>query len=323
MQTIRLGRTGAEVPAIGVGTWAHGGPSLDEDADSVGWSGQDDDESRRALLAAWEHGLTHWDTADVYGDGRAESIIGGLWDRVPRDEIFLASKVGYDPGVYEHSYHPRLVEERLARTLRNLRTDHVDLYYFHHCDFGADDRHLEAALDLFHRFRGQGKIRWIGLSDWDATKIARLAPVIDPDVVQPLRNLVDDDYAASGLQRWVEENDRAAAFFSPLKHGLLLGKYDRPTEFPEGDFRSDVEEFRDAAFIERMKQAAAAARERFAGHPEPVLHAVVDSLLADSRNAVVLLGQRTPRHAEAAARVGDPLSAADAAWVRRTWRGEG
>jgi myo-inositol catabolism protein IolS len=323
VRRVRLGRTGVEVPAVGVGTWGHGGPSHNAHGEAVGWSGHDGGNARAALVRAWELGLTHWDTADVYGDGLAERIIGSLWDRVPREEIFLASKVGYDPGVYEHSYHPRLVEERLARTLRNLRTDHVDLYYFHHCDFGADDRHLETALDLFHRFRGQGKVRWIGLSDWDAAKIARLAPRIDPDVVQPLRNLVDDDYAASGLQAWVEANDRAAAFFSPLKHGLLLGKYDRPAEFPEGDFRSNVEEFRDAAFIERMKHAAVAARERFAGHPEPVLHAVVDALLADSANACVLLGQRTPRHAEAAAKVGDPLSAADAAWVRRRWRGEG
>lgn len=322
MRRVRLGRTGVEVPAVGVGTWGHGGPSRNAHGESVGWSGHDGGDARAALVRAWELGLTHWDTADVYGDGLAERIIGSLWDRVPREEIFLASKVGYDPGVYEHSYHPRLVEERLARTLRNLRTDHVDLYYFHHCDFGADDRQLEAALALFHRFRGQGKIRWIGLSDWDAAKIARLAPAIDPDVVQPLRNLVDDDYAASGLQRWVEENDLGAAFFSPLKHGLLLGKYDRPTEFPEGDFRSNVEELRNAAFIERMKEAAAAARERFAAHPEPVLHAVVDGLLADSENAVVLLGQRTPRHAEAAAKVGEPLSPADADWVRRTWRGE-
>jgi myo-inositol catabolism protein IolS len=322
MRRVRLGRTGVEVPAIGFGTWGHGGTNESFEGASVGWSGHDDEAARAALVRGWELGLTHWDTADVYGDGRAEAIVGSLWDRVPRDEIFLASKVGYDPGSYRHFYHPRLIAERLARSLRLLRTDRIDLYYFHHCGFGPGDRHLDEALAVFHRARDAGKIRWIGLSDWDAGKIARLAPRIDPDVVQPLRNLVDDDYAASGLQRWVEENDRGAAFFSPLKHGLLLGKYDEPAEFPRGDFRSNVEEFQDAEFIARTKRAAVAARERFADHPEPVLHAVVDTLLADSTNACVLLGQRTPRHTEAAAKVGDPLSPADAEWVRRTWRGE-
>lgn len=322
MRRVRLGRTGVEVPAIGFGTWGHGGSNENYEGSSVGWSGHDDEAARASLVRGWELGLTHWDTADVYGDGRAEAIVGSLWDRVPRDEIFLASKVGYDPGSYGHFYHPRLIEERLDRSLRLLATDRIDLYYFHHCGFGPGDRHLPDALAVFHRAREAGKIRWIGLSDWDAAKIARLAPAIDPDVVQPLRNLVDDDYAASGLQRWVEDNDRAAAFFSPLKHGLLLGKYDEPAEFPKGDFRSNVEEFQDAAFIERMKRAAAAARDRFADHPEPVLHAVVDTLLADSKNACVLVGQRTPRHAEAAAKVGEPLSPEDAAWVRRAWRGE-
>ncbi|HUO86937.1 MAG TPA: aldo/keto reductase, partial [Thermoanaerobaculia bacterium] len=170
---MRLGRTGVEVPAIGFGTWGHGGSDENFRGESVGWSGHDDQAARAALVRGWELGLTHWDTADVYGDGRAERIIGSLWDRVPRDDVFLASKVGYDPGVYEHFYHPRLIEERLARSLRALATDHVDLYYFHHCDFGPDDRHLEPALELFHRFRDQGRIRWIGLSDWDPRKVAR------------------------------------------------------------------------------------------------------------------------------------------------------
>lgn len=323
MRRVRLGRTGVEVPAVGFGTWGHGGTNENAEGQSVGWSGHDDEQARAALLRGWELGLTHWDTADVYGDGRAESLIGSLWDRVPRDDVFLASKVGYDPGGYGDPYHPRLIEERLERSLRLLATDRIDLYYFHHCDFGPGDRHLDAALALFHRFRDAGKIRWIGLSDWDAAKIARLAPVVDPDVVQPLRNLVDDDYRSSGLQEWVEANDRGAAFFSPLKHGLLLGKYDRPTTFPEGDFRSTVEEFGDAAFLARMRRAAAAARERFPDHPEPVLHAVVDGLLADSTNACALLGQRTPRHTEAAVTLGTPLSPADAVWARRAWRREG
>ncbi|MFQ5350475.1 MAG: aldo/keto reductase, partial [Thermoanaerobaculia bacterium] len=101
MRRVRLGRTGVEVSAIACGTWAHGGPKKVGGME-VGWAGQDDGRAIDALMAAYECGITHWDTADVYGDGHAERLIGGLWDRVPRDEIFLASKVGWDPGSYGH-----------------------------------------------------------------------------------------------------------------------------------------------------------------------------------------------------------------------------
>ena len=321
MQRVRLGRTEVEVPAIGVGTWAHGGPEENESGEPVGWSGHDDELARRALVRAWELGLTHWDTADVYGGGRAEQLVGSLWGRVPRDQIFLASKVGWAEGGHEGWYHPELVRSRLERSLAYLATDRIDLYYFHHCDFGPGDERLDGALELFGRFREEGKIRFVGLSDWDPAKVARLAPRVDPDVVQVYRNVVDDEYAASGLQAWVEANDAGAAFFSPLLHGLLLGKYDQPAEFPEGDVRSTVGEFRDPDFVARTRRARDAVRERFAEHPEPVLHALTGALLAGVENACVLLGQRNPMQVEAAARVGDPLSEEDAAWVRRQYRG--
>jgi len=111
------------------------------------------------------------------------------------------------------------------------------------------------------------------------------------------------------------------AFFSPLKHGLLLGKYDAPRTFEAGDFRSNVDDFRDAAVIERMKRAAAAMRTRFAAHPEPVLHAVTGALLTGNPTATVLLGQRNPRQVEAASRVGEGLGAEEAGWVRGVYRG--
>lgn len=94
MQRIRLGRTGVRVPPIGLGTWSYGGARTDEIDDPVGWSGQDDRRSLDALVRAWELGLTHWDTADVYGDGHAEELIGSLWGRVPREEIFLGVLLG-------------------------------------------------------------------------------------------------------------------------------------------------------------------------------------------------------------------------------------
>jgi myo-inositol catabolism protein IolS len=320
MRTIRLGRTNIYVPAVSLGTWGHGGPNVAENGASVGWSGHDDEQARQAILAAYRAGITHWDTADAYGNGHAEELIGRLWSEVPREEIFLATKFGYIQGPAAHPYDPKFMREQTERSLRNLRTDAIDLHYFHHCDFGPDDRYLDGALEVMHRLRDEGKVRFIGLSDWNGSAIMRVISRIDPDVVQPFRNVVDDDYESSGLKSWVDSHDLGVAFFSPLKHGLLLGKYDQPVEYGEGDFRSNIPDFRDPAAIERYKRAAAAMRSRFSSHPEPVMHALVGALLADNPTACVLLGQRNPRQVAAAASVGEALGKEEAEWVRGEYR---
>ena len=318
---IRFGRTGVFVPAVSLGTWGHGGPRVTEGGESVGWSGHDDDQAKEALFAAYRHGITHWDTADAYGDGHAEELIGQMWDRVPRRDIFLATKFGYINGPADHPYDPAFMRAQTERSLRNMRTDAVDLHYFHHCDFGPDDRYFDGALETMHRLRDEGKVRFIGLSDWDGTRIMRFIGRVDPDVVQPYRNLVDDDYASSGLEQWVDAHDIGVAFFSPLKHGLLLGKYDQPVDHGKGDFRSNVGDFRDPEAIARYKRAAAAVRARFEDVPEPVLHAVTGALLTGNPTACVLLGQRNPNQVAAAAAVGEALSEEDAEWVRQQYRG--
>ena len=321
MRTLRFGRTNATVPAISLGTWGHGGPNKNEGV-SVGWTGHDDRLAKEALIEAYHRGITHWDTADAYGGGHAETLIGEVFAHdVPRSATFVATKFGYVKGPAGHYYDTAFMRVQLEASLANMRIDCVDLYYFHHCDFGPDDRYFDDALAQVRRFRDEGKIRFVGLSDWNASRIMKFIERVDPDAVQPYRNLLDDDYESSGLKKWVDDHGLGVAFFSPLKHGLLLGKYDAPQAFAEGDVRSNVEDFRDAAIIERMQRAAAAMRARFAGHPEPVLHAVTGALLTGNPTATVLLGQRNPRQVEAASRVGEALTPEEAAWVRGVYRG--
>lgn len=319
MRRIRLGRTDTKVSAISVGTWGHGGARTVRGR-PVGWSGHDDGLAASALRRAHELGLNHWDTADVYGDGQAESLIGALWGDIPREEIFLASKVGWDPGPYRHFYDPEQIRRQLARSLTLLSTDRIDLYYFHHCNFGPGEKYLDDAIDLFHQFQAEGKIRFIGLSDWKASKIARYAPRIDPDVVQPYRNVVDNTYRSSGLESWIEDHDTGVAFFSPLKHGLLTGKHDRPPDFGDGDHRSGIQDFQNPEVLAHYRRCRAELQDRFATQPEPVLRALVGALLADTPTGCALVGLRRPEHAEAAAAAGEPLSNKDAKWVRELYR---
>jgi aryl-alcohol dehydrogenase-like predicted oxidoreductase len=321
MRTIRFGRTNVQVPAISLGTWGHGGPNTSEDGTSVGWSGHDDQLAEESLIAAYRRGITHWDTADAYGNGHAEQLIGEVFRQVPRDEIFIGTKFGYLKGPSGHFYDPQFMRSQCEASLRNLRVEVIDLYYFHHCDFGPNDIYFDDALATMRSLRQEGKIRFIGLSDWDLRRLMRFIERADPDAVQPFRNLVDDDYQPSGLKAWVDEHDLGVEFFSPLKHGLLLGKYEAPKTFPEGDVRRNVPQFSDPEFIARMRRARDQITRRFHDHREPVLHAVTGALLTGNPTATVLLGQRNPKQVEAASLVGEPLTADEAAWARAVYLG--
>ena len=322
MNTVRLGRTDFQSSTICLGTWGHGGSNTVAGR-PVGWFGTDEHEARETLVQAFRSGINHWDTADVYGSGRAERLIGGCWDTVPRDRVLLSTKVGWDPGTWGHYYHPEQIRRQLESSLRNLHTDRIDLYYLHHCDFGQQGEYLDEAVNLLRGFRDAGKIRFIGLSDWKSEAIAKYASRVNPDVVQCYRNVVDDKYESSGLKQWIDEQDVGVAFFSPLKHALLLGLFEGPVTFGAGDHRSALREFRDFGLISRLRACRRELEKRFADHPEPVLYALVGALLTDAPTGCVVLGQRRRDHALAAARIGEPLSPEDALWVRQLYQQNG
>ena len=315
MKTVRLGRTEAQVSRVSLGTWSHGGPNVNKGR-SVGWAGSDPVRDKASLIAAFRAGIDHWDTADVYGDGQSERLIGEVWPEVSRDRIFLATKVGWNPGPHSHFYHPAWMRTQLERSLRQLQVEHIDLYYLHHCQFGEHESLFDDAMEQLHRARDEGKIRFTGLSDWDADKIMTYIDRADPDVVQPYRNVAADTWEASGLKAWVAEHDAGAAFFSPLRHGLLLGKYLEATEFEEGDVRTSISAFQDTALLAQLQACVGSLRERFQEHSEPVLHALLGALFEDAPTGCALVGQRNSGQSEAASQCGDALSGEDALWVR-------
>ena len=318
MKKITFGRTNDKVSTISLGTWSYGSGNV-SGGRSVGWADQSDVDSRAALIQAWNSGINHWDTADVYGNGRSETIIGNVWDEVPRNDIFLATKVGWDMGCFDHYYHPIMIKEHIDLSLKNLQTDVIDLYYFHHCNFDSDAL-FEDAFALFHRFRDEGKIRFLGLSDWDSTKIMKYIDRVNPDVIQPYRNVMDDPYQSSGLKNWVAENSAGIAFFSPIKNGLLTGKYDKPPIFKEGDFRLNVPEFQDVDLLKKLQDNKIKLEERFTNHPQPVLHGLLGALLEDSPTGCVLLGQRDANQVKAAATLGETLTENDATWIKKLYK---
>ena len=319
MRQVLLGRTKVSVSSVSLGTWSYGGANVSSGR-SVGWAGQEDKDSRKALVRAWELGINHWDTADVYGDGRSESVIGSMWETVPRDEIFLATKVGWDQGPHSYWYHPAHMRRKMERSLVSLKTDCVDLMYFHHCNFGNNEEYFDDAANTLNRFQEEGKTKFTGLSDWDLNKIMNFIERADPDVVQPYRNIYEDTYSSSGLKDYIETHNLGVCYFSPLMHGLLTGKYSQPAEFSEGDFRKNIGAFKDESVIKLFQKNAVQLREKFKDHPNPVMHGVIDTLVSDSKNSCVLLGQRNISQVEAASSLGQLMSDSDVKWVKSIYK---
>ncbi|MEQ4724250.1 aldo/keto reductase [Nonomuraea sp. B19D2] len=245
--TRKLGQTGLEVSAIGLGCWAIGGPFLLRGMQD-GWGAVDDDESARAINRAVDLGITLFDTADVYGTGRSERVLGrALGNR--RDAVVIATKFGY---TYDEArkeitgtdtsaaYVQRACEASLAR----LGTDYIDLYQMH-----VGDVDTAAAEDVFAALESlvdKGMIRSYGWSTDDQERARRLAGQRGAAAVQFAINVLSD---APGMIEVCEETGLAGLARSPLAMGLLTGKFTAESRLPADDVRASghswVSYFRD------------------------------------------------------------------------------
>ena len=143
---------------------------------------------------------------------------------------------------------------------------------------------------------------------------------VNPDVVQPYRNVMDDSYISSGLKEWIDEKNAGVCFFSPIKHGLLTGKYDKPVKFGNGDFRSRISDFSDEKIIKLMQKNKNLLEEKFSDHPHPVMKGIIDSLLYDAPSGCVLLGQRNVDQVNIAITLGGILSKNDVEWIKSLYK---
>ena len=309
--TRQLGATGITVPAIGIGCWAIGGPD-DNLGMPMGWStGADEQRSLAGLEAAWRHGARLYDTADVYGHGRSERLLGQLVDQVPRLDIVLASKVGYFAGTAEHGYEPGHMRRQLEQTLDNLRTDHLDIYSFHQPHFGVDDRWLDGAIDAMRSFRDEGLITAVGLRgphrfaldrlsappEQRDDKVARFRVLFDrikPDILTVRDNLLTPSHRSEGIFRFADDHRVGVLVSKPLGQGLLTGTHLAGSHtFGPGDHRLRKRWFQpDSLAI--INAALDKVREIVGPHSDDLIRVALWSCLDRSVNAVVLVGFTGP-----------------------------
>ena len=324
MRTRVLGSAGVTVSEVGLGCWAIGGPSW-RGGDPVGWSGADDERSLAGLRRAYELGVTHLDTADVYGDGHSERLIGRFLAEVPRERVVVGTKVGWFKGTAPHPMDPLHIRHQLEQSLANLGTDYVDVYYLHNADFGPGDRYLDGAAELLRTFQREGKIRAIGQSAYSFADFQRVCPVVRPGVVQfgysALGSAFDDP--ETDVFGWAEGQGYGMVLFSPLAQGLLLDKFDpaNPPRFGEGDIRAGGAKFA-TENLARLRGQLAPIKDRFGANTRDLARVALQVALARSPNACVIPGFKNPAQVEInLAGAGNPLTANDVGFVRRQLQG--
>lgn len=221
MENRTLGRSGIEVSPMGVGCWAMGGS---------GWGGgADDEESIRGIRRALELGISLFDTADGYGDGRSERVLGqALAGR--RDQAVIATKFGFTPAGVRTD--PDYIREACEASLKRLNTDYIDLYQFHLNDFGPEG--AEEVRETLEGLVAAGKIRAYGWSTDFPDRARVFAQGPNCAAIQVELNVIDD---APDILAVCDEFNLAAINRGPLAMGLLTGKYTPDRKLPEDDVR--------------------------------------------------------------------------------------
>jgi aryl-alcohol dehydrogenase-like predicted oxidoreductase len=294
MNNRKLGRTDILVSEIGLGTWAIGGPYWTQ-GEPTGWSGPlDEDEIKEAIQYAIDNGINHFDTADVYGYGKSERLLGQAIGK-RRNQVTIASKVGWAATTAVHVYDPNNIRFHCEQSLRNLGTDHIDLYYFHQCDFGEDDIYLDDAVETFLTLKKEGKIRYVGLSGYSEEELIDKVMKIDPDVVQSWADIEHDEFIRDNSPLQTLMKDRGLGFVAmmPFGQGRLLGKYDpeNPPTFGEGDNREGSSAFTHESLAE-LQPRLATLRKRFGDSTKDLARVALQFLLSNPIVSCVIPGFR-------------------------------
>ena len=223
MKTRSLGTSDIQITPILMGTWQAGKKM---------WSGIDDNESIEAIRAAVDAGITTIDTAEVYGEGHSEQIVAKAVSDL-RDRLVYASKVFANHLKYEQ------VIEACDRSLKNLNTDYLDLYQIHwpSGSFGNEKVPLEETMKALNKLKEDGKIRTIGVSNFNREQLEEASQYGRIDSLQPPYSLFWRKIEKDAVPYCIENNISVLAY-SSMAQGLLTGKFSPGHKFEEADHRS-------------------------------------------------------------------------------------
>jgi aryl-alcohol dehydrogenase-like predicted oxidoreductase len=322
-----LGSSGLHITPVGFGAWAAGGGGW-----SFGWGPQDDDASLAAMRRALEHGVNWIDTAPVYGLGHSEELVGRLLASIPRAErplVFTKCGLIWDETdrmrQSKRVLQPDSIRRECEASLRRLGTERIDLYQFHWPDVTTP---VEDSWAAMARLVDEGKVRAIGVSNFDVALLDRCEKVRHVDSLQPPFSLVRREVAEAEIP-WCVKHGAGVICYSPMQSGILTEGFDaaRVARLAEDDWRRRSPEFQSPR-LERNLALRDALRPIAQRHGVSVSAVAVAWTLAWPGVTGAIVGARSPEQVDGwidAARVS--LTASDreeiAAAVTRSGAGTG
>jgi len=236
MQYRMLGRTGLRVSEVGFGAWAIGGPAKLGQLE-MGWGEVDEAQALRAIGTAYDAGVTFFDTADVYGAGRSEVLIGKALGS-KRDRVVIATKVGNRTtaeGEWVKDFSKRWITEAIDASLTRLGMDYVDLYQLHS---GTDTaQYRDETFEALDALKTAGKIRYFGISVGPCAHGPWVIRNTPAETIQVVYNMLEREPEAELLPLAQAQGIGIIARV-PLASGFLTGKFTRDTQFAPNDHRS-------------------------------------------------------------------------------------
>ncbi len=247
MQTRKLGYTDLELTTVGLGTWAMGGPW------QFGWGPQDDGEAIGAILTALEKEINWIDTAPVYGCGHSEELVGKALKQTSQSP-FIATKCSLlwnDKREAISCLKPKSIREECHASLKRLDINVIDLYQMHRPEPEED---IEKAWEEMAKLVQEGKVRYIGVSNFNVEQIKRVRKIAPVASLQPPYNMLHRE-VEDELLNYCAENNIGVVVYSPMCRGLLTGKFsqERLAGLPLDDHRRRKPDFHDPQFTATLR----------------------------------------------------------------------
>lgn len=307
-----LGRTGLKVSEVGLGAWAIGG-----NAYGNSYGPTDDEESKKALLKAVGLGCNFIDTADVYGYGHSEELLGETLKGVG-EEIFIATKVGgnFYSGSTVMDFSTKYIRYAVDQSLLRLKRDYIDLYQLHNptLEMIIDGEVFNVMDDL----KQEGKIRFYGVSIFKPEEGIAAIKTDKPDALQVVYNIFSQAPAGE-LFPMAKEHDIAIIAREPLGNGFLSGKYKEDSTFVTGDIRANFPPQYRSALVKYTNALRFLEREG----RRTMAQAALGFVLGNDAVSVVIPGAKTEEQVEDNLRASDeePLTSEELEKIRAVLAG--